>query len=104
VRTWKNGKQSEPKPRSRRYTNDTMARIINLFSWAVPRELVPPDRVHGLREVPPLRPGEIQAVVDAAPREAVDDELVDAVLRSAPMECGSTALDPTRTSGEDTAG
>ena len=81
VRTWKNGKQSEPKPRSRRYTNDTMARIINLFSWAVPRELVPPDRVHGLREVPPLRPGEIQAVVDAAPREAVDDELVDAVLR-----------------------
>jgi hypothetical protein len=55
-----------------------MARVVNLFSWAVPRELVPPDRVHGLREVPPLRPGELQAVVETAPREAVDDALVEA--------------------------
>ena len=84
VRTWRNGQQSEPKPRSRRYTNDTMARVVNLFSWAVPRELVPPDRVHGLREVPPLRPGELQAVVETAPREAVDDALVDAILEHLP--------------------
>ena len=81
VRTRKDGTQSAPKPRSRRYTNDTMGRVVNLFSWAVPRELVPPDRVHGLREVPPLRAGELQAVSETAPREAVDDALVDAILK-----------------------
>ena len=84
VRTRKDGSQSEPKPRSRRYTNDTMGRVVNLFSWAVPRELVPPDRVHGLREVPPLRAGELQAVSETAPREAVDDSLVDAILEHLP--------------------
>ena len=45
----KSGKVVSEWPRTRRYVNDIAARIVQLFSWAVPRELVPPDRAAGLR-------------------------------------------------------
>jgi integrase len=82
-RTIRRNKQGEivaEKPRTRRYVNDTMQRIVALFSWAAVRELVPGDRPAALREIKPLRTGEVAALVDTPPRQAVDDARVDAVL------------------------
>jgi integrase len=80
VRRNKKGDVIVDKPRTRRYVNDTMQRIVALFSWAAVRELVPGDKPAALREVKPLRCGEIATVVDTPPRQAVDDNRVEAVL------------------------
>jgi integrase len=80
IRRNKQGEVVVDKPRTRRYVNDTMQRIVALFSWAAVRELVPGDKPAALREVKPLRPGEIATVVDSPRREAVDDERLEAVL------------------------
>jgi integrase len=80
VRRNKKGEIVVDKPRTRRYVNDTMQRVVAMFSWAVVRELVPGDKPAALREVKPLRAGDIATVVDTPPREAVDDERVEAVL------------------------
>ncbi len=84
VRLRKDGTASEPKPRSRRYTNDTIKRIVAMFEWAIPRELVPDHRAAALRTVKHLRPGELECVRESAPREAVPDEVVEAVCAALP--------------------
>jgi len=81
IRRNKKGEIVVDKPRTRRYVNDTMQRVVAMFSWASVRELVPGDKPAALREVKPLRAGDIATVVDTPPRQAVDDERVDAVLR-----------------------
>ena len=80
IRRNKKGEIVVDKPRTRRYVNDTIGRVVQMFSWAVARELVPGDKARALREVKPLRPGEVATVVDTAPRKAVDDASVEAVL------------------------
>lgn len=80
IRRNKKGEVVVDKPRTRRYVNDTMQRIVALFSWAAVREMVPGDKPAALREVKPLRPGEIATVVDTPPREAVDDDRLEAAL------------------------
>ena len=76
----KAGKVVRERPRTRRYVNDVAARIVQLFSWAVPRELVPPDRAAGLREVKPLRRGEDATLREPEKRVAVPDAAVEAVV------------------------
>lgn len=84
VRIRKDGTASEPKPRSRRYTNDTIKRIVAMFEWAIPRELVPDHRAAALRTVKPLRPGELECLREATPRKAVPDNVVEAVCAALP--------------------
>jgi integrase len=76
----KSGKVVHERPRTRRYVNDIAARVVQLFSWAVPRELVPPDRAAGLREVKPLRRGEDSKLREPEKRVAVPDAAVEAVM------------------------
>jgi integrase len=80
IRRNKKGEVVVEKPRTRRYVNDVMQRVVAMFSWAAVRELVPGDKPAALREVKPLRSGEVATVVDSEPREAVDDARVEAVL------------------------
>jgi len=84
VRFNKKGEPSAPKPRSRRYTNDTVAKVVGMFAWATPRGLVPEDRIAALQTVKPLRPGEMACVREAERREAVPDAVVEAVLGHLP--------------------
>jgi integrase len=44
-------------PRSRRYVNDTVGRIRQLFNWAVGLELIPPERAYALSRVRALPVG-----------------------------------------------
>lgn len=81
IRRNKKGEVVSDKPRTRRYVNDTMQRVVAMFSWAAVRELVPGDKPAALREVKPLRCGEVATVVDTPPRQAVDDARVEAVLQ-----------------------
>ncbi|MFM7185752.1 MAG: tyrosine-type recombinase/integrase [Planctomycetota bacterium] len=45
-------------PRSRRYVNDTVGRIRQLFNWAVGLELIPPERAYALSRVRALPLGQ----------------------------------------------
>ena len=49
IRRNKKGEVVVDKPRTRRYVNDTMQRIVALFSWAAVREMVPGDKPAALR-------------------------------------------------------
>lgn len=83
TRTIRRNKQGEivvDKPRTRRYVNDTVQRIVQMFSWAAVRELIPGDKPAALRELKPLRRGELCTTVDTPRRQAVDDQRVQAVL------------------------
>lgn len=41
-------------PRSRRYVNDTIGRVRQLFNWAVGLELIPPEKAYALSRIRPL--------------------------------------------------
>jgi integrase len=87
VRRLRNGKKSAPKTRTRRDVNDTAGRIVQMFRWATPMELVPEAKAHALATVKPLAPGEVAAVRDSVPRSPVDQQRFDAILphMTAPM-------------------
>ena len=80
VRVSSKGTASEPRPRSRRYVNDTCQRIIQGMKWAAVRELIPGDKLAALEAVPKLRPGESSAVVETPARQPVPDDRIEAVL------------------------
>jgi len=80
VQRFRDGTTGAPRPRSRSYVNETVGRIVQMFRWAVPLELVPPDKAAGLREIPRLKPGELSAVAESTERTAVDDQAVEAIL------------------------
>jgi integrase len=64
-------------PRSRRYVNDTVGRIRQLFNWAVGLELIPPERAYALSRVRALAVGlgrETERRTEVAP------EIVNATL------------------------
>ncbi len=76
------GKATEeimPKRLSRRYVNDIMQAVRQMFDWAVLRELVPDDRAAALRVVKPLQLGESKARETAA-RKPVRPSVVQATL------------------------
>lgn len=45
-------------PRSRRYVNDTIGRVRQLFNWAVGLELIPIERAYALKQIPRLAAGQ----------------------------------------------
>lgn len=76
----KKGQVTVTKPKTRRYVNDTIGRIVQMFSWAATMEIVPGDKPAALREVKPLRSGEMPMISETPRRKAVDDGRVEAVL------------------------
>ena len=64
-------------PRSRRYVNDTVGRIRQLFNWAVGLELIPPERAYALSRVRALPVG---AGRETDRRTEVSAEVVEATL------------------------
>lgn len=64
-------------PRSRRYVNDTVGRIRQLFNWAVGLELIPPERAYALSRVRALPVG---AGRETERRTEVSVEVVNATL------------------------
>ena len=72
-----NGK--ERKPLSRRYINDIIGRVRQLFHWGVLNELVPDDRVKALEIVPTLAKGQT-AARDNPARKPVKPSIVRATL------------------------
>jgi len=74
------GEQPEqPKRLSRRYVNDVMQAVRQMFDWGVLHELVPDDRAGALRVVKPLQMGESKAR-ETAPRKPVRPSIVKATL------------------------
>jgi hypothetical protein len=55
------GPPPPPKRLSRRYINDVIARVRQMFNWGVLQELVPDDRVKALEIVPALEKGQTKA-------------------------------------------
>lgn len=72
------------RPRTRRYVNDTMGRIVQLFRWAAIREMVPGDRPAALREVPALKRGELATVIETPKRRPVPQDDLEATLARLP--------------------
>jgi len=70
---------------SRGVINGRVNRIRRVFKWGVENELVPPSVLHGLQAVSPLKYGRCQ-VRETSPVIPVPDELIDAVLRVAPLQ------------------
>ena len=68
-----------PKRLSRRYVNDVMQAVRQMFDWGVLQELVPDDRAAALRIVKPLQMGESKAR-ETAPRKPVRPSVVRATL------------------------
>jgi len=64
---------------SRKYINDSMARIRRTFKWAVGEQLVPASVHHGLASLPSLRRGRTEARETAAVLP-VEDSTVEATL------------------------
>lgn len=71
--------QKPPRYRSRSTVNDTIARVRQMFRWAVARELVGPDRLQALQALEPILPGQTKAV-ERPPVTAVPDEVFEATL------------------------
>lgn len=70
---------------SRRYINDIIGRVRQMFHWAVLQELVPDDRVKALEIVPALAKG--QTIAREAPdRKPVRPSVVRATLPFMPAE------------------
>ena len=67
------------KPLSRRYINDVIGRVRQLFHWGVLNELVPDDRVKALEIVPTLAKGQT-AARDNPGRKPVKPSIVQATL------------------------
>ncbi|MFN6191794.1 MAG: tyrosine-type recombinase/integrase [Planctomycetia bacterium] len=68
---------TEAIPRSRRYVNDTVGRIRQLFNWAVGLELIPPERAYALSRVRALPLGQGR---ETDRRTEVSAEVVNATL------------------------
>jgi integrase len=68
---------------SRSSINKYIARVVQMFKWAVEHELVPPDRYQGLRAVSGLRAGRT-AAREAEPVTPVDDATVEQTLPHLP--------------------
>jgi integrase len=68
-----------PKRMSRRYVNDVMQAVRQMFDWGVLHELVPDDRAAALRIVKPLQMNESKAR-ETAPRKPVRPSVVRATL------------------------
>ncbi len=66
---------------SRKYINDSMARVTRLFRWAVAEELVPP--AESLSSVPGLRRGRSNAK-ETVPIGPVSDNVIEATLTFLP--------------------
>ncbi len=64
-------------PRSRRYVNDTIGRVRQLFNWAVGLELIPPEKAYALKTIRALPVG---AGRDTDRRTEVAIETVTATL------------------------
>jgi integrase len=64
-------------PRSRRYVNDTIGRVRQLFNWAVGLELIPPERAYALSRVRALPMGQGR---ETDRRTEVSVEVVNATL------------------------
>jgi len=73
------GVELPPKRLSRRYINDIVGRVRQMFHWGVLHELVPDDRVKALEIVPPLAKGQTMAK-DAPDRKPVRPSVVRATL------------------------
>jgi integrase len=73
------GKGQDRKPLSRRYINDIIGRVRQLFHWGVLNELVPDDRVKALEIVPALAKGQTVAR-DNPGRKPVKPSVVRATL------------------------
>lgn len=67
------------KPLSRRYINDVVKRVRQMFRWGVLRELVPDDRMKALEAVPSLARGQTTAR-ETSPRKPVKPSVVKATL------------------------
>jgi len=67
------------KPLSRRYINDVVKRVRQMFRWGVLRELVPDDRMKALEAVPSLARGQTTAR-ETRPRKPVKPSTVKATL------------------------
>jgi integrase len=70
---------SKPKYRTRRYINDVVGRIRQMFHWGVLQELVPDDRVKALEIVPALTYGATKAK-ESKLRQPVRPSIVRATL------------------------
>jgi integrase len=68
---------TEAIPRSRRYVNDTIGRVRQLFNWAVGLELIPPERAYALSRVRALPLGQGR---ETDRRTEVTAEVVNATL------------------------
>ena len=68
---------TEAIPRSRRYVNDTVGRIRQLFNWAVGLELIPPERAYALSRIRALPMGQGR---ETDRRTEVTAEVVNATL------------------------
>ncbi len=76
----KAGDDNTPAKRlSRRYINDIVGRVRQLFHWGVLHELVPDDRVKALEIVPPLAKGQT-AARDNPERKPVKPSVARATL------------------------
>ena len=64
-------------PRSRRYVNDTVGRIRQLFNWAVGLELIPPERAYALSRIRALPMGQGRETLR---RTEVTADVVNATL------------------------
>ncbi len=69
----------EKKSLSRRYINDIVKRVRQMFRWGVLRELVPDDRMKALESVPSLERGQTSAR-ETKPRKPVKPSIVRATL------------------------
>lgn len=70
---------AKPQYRTRRYINDVIGRVRQMFHWGVLRELVPDDRVKALEIVPALAYGTTKAKESKA-RKPVRPSIVKATL------------------------
>jgi integrase len=67
------------KPLSRRYINDVVKRVRQMFRWGVLNELVPDDRMKALEVVPALAKGQTTAK-ETRPRKPVKPSTVKATM------------------------
>lgn len=87
-------KGEPPRPakmRSRRYVNDIVARVRQMFEWAMLNELVPEDRVVALSRVPALAYGQT-AAPETEPRTAVPDDVIDRTIAKLTPEAAAFVM------------
>jgi integrase len=65
---------------NRRYLNDQISRIKQIFKWGVSRELVDQDVYFRLRTVDSVRRGEISNLREASEVQQIADDIIDATV------------------------